>query len=431
MIFDLNPIWGLLPLILYVVLSFIDKLHPIFNVVVCVIISAVLTKQDFSSFGGIVSDSLGSFLGMIGFIIMLGSGLGAILQKTGVAEYIVRSLTNKINIKSTARAVIAIMLCSTLLVSLLGTLAGANAILAPIIIPLVAAIGITPSTVATVFMGAGLTGMFLGPYTPQVVTIMELTGLDYGTYLLSAGLPLGVLVLALTYVFATHIQKKTFGIYAYETVHSTSDYAVRKETQAATCAFAICMVTLICYGIFLQGGSSYSIVVIIVTAVVTGLIGKLGVSGLIDTFVHGAAKMMWLFIMFILFNPLITFIAEAGSFEKLVEYLEPLLASQHKPVFALVATLTGIFGIGGAATADNVVLDSMFKGIINQLGITPSLWALILLVSGQITSFAYPEADMMGQLGLARSKDVKNLVKFGITVTVCATFLVIVRSVFD
>ncbi|MBQ9091977.1 MAG: citrate transporter, partial [Anaerotignum sp.] len=77
MIFDINPIWGLIPLILYVILSFNEKLHPIFNVVVCVILSAILTKQDFSSFGGIISASLGSFLGMIGFIIMIGSGLGA------------------------------------------------------------------------------------------------------------------------------------------------------------------------------------------------------------------------------------------------------------------------------------------------------------------------------------------------------------------
>jgi hypothetical protein len=134
--------------------------------------------------------------------------------------------------------------------------------------------------------------------------------------------------------------------------------------------------------------------------------------------------------MFILFNPFIDFIAGAGSFEKLVEFLEPLLASQSKPLFSLVATLTGIFGVGGAATADNVVMDTMFKGIINQMGVTPSLWALILLVSGQITSFAYPEADMMGQMGLARSKDMKNLVKFGITVTICSTILVVIRSFF-
>lgn len=125
---------------------------------------------------------------------------------------------------------------------------------------------------------------------------------------------------------------------------------------------------------------------------------------LIDTFVNSAAKLMWLFIMFILFNPFIDFIAEVGAFERLVFFLQPLLESGNKVIFSLVAALTGIFGIGGAATADNIVMDSMFSGVLGKLGISMTLWALILLVSGQITSFAYPEADMIGQMGLARYK---------------------------
>lgn len=432
MLFDLHPIWGLVPLLLYIVLSFKEKLHPIFNVTVCVILSAILTKQDFSSFGGVISESLGSFLGMIGFIIMIGSGLGAILQATGVAEFLVKSLLKKIGVNSTKKSILATMVCSTLLVSLLGTLAGANAILAPIIIPLVAAIGITPSTVAIVFMGAGLTGMFLGPYTPQVVTIMELTGLSYNEYIIGAGIPLAVVVLLITYLFANRVQKKTLGVYAYEDTEAIdTEYTATPETKRATIAFAVCMVVLIGYGIILQGGSSYAILVISVTAVITGLVGKLGMGKMIDTFVNGAAKMMWLFIMFILFNPFINFIAEAGSFEALVEFLTPLLESQSKVLFGLVASLTGIFGIGGAATADNVVMDSMFRGLVTQFGVSSSLWALILLVAGQITSFAYPEADMIGQMGLARSKDMKNLVKFGLTVTAASVVLVLIRCLID
>jgi Na+/H+ antiporter NhaC len=170
--------------------------------------------------------------------------------------------------------------------------------------------------------------------------------------------------------------------------------------------------------------------VITITTAVTGFAGKLKADDLINTFITGASRMMWLFIMFILFNPFINFIAEVGAFERLVTILNPLLESQSKVVFSFVATMTGIFGVGGAATADNVVMDNMFKPVLQQLSITPSLWALILLVSGQITSFAYPEADMIGQMGLARSKDMKNLVKFGVTVTAFSVILVIVRSLF-
>ena len=412
MLFNLSPIFALVPLIIYIVLSFKD-LNPVLNVVICVVLSAIITKQPFSSFGGVLADSLGSFLGMIGFIIMLGSGLGAVLQKTGVAEYLVMSLVKKIGVDSEKKAIVTTMISSTVLVSLLGTLAGANAIIAPIIIPLVATIGITPSTVAVVFMGAGLTGMFLGPYTPQVVTIMGLTDLTYAQYL------------------ANRIQKKTLGVYAYDSSEKPEgEYVAGKEVKTAALAFGLSMLALIIYGITLQSGSSYAILVITVSAIITGLAGKLHPNDLVDTFVKGASKMMWLFIMFILFDPFINFVAEAGAFEALVSYLQPLLASQSKVVFSLVATLTGIFGVGGAATADNIVMDNMFKPALQSIGVSSSLWALILLVSGQITSFAYPEADMIGQMGLARSKDMKNLVKYGVIVTICSTVLVLIRAAF-
>ncbi|SCL81966.1 SLC13 family permease [Sporanaerobacter sp. PP17-6a] len=431
MIFNLSPIFGLVPLVIYIILSFKD-INPVLNVAISVILSAILTKQPFSSFGGVLAESLGSFLGMIGFIIMLGSGLGAILQKTGVAEYLVKSLMKKIGVNNEKKAILATMISSMVLVSLLGTLAGANAIIAPIIIPLVAVIGITPSTVATIFLGAGLTGMFVGPYTPQVVTIMGLTGLGYGQYILEVGIPLAILVLVITYIFANRIQKKTKGIYAYENVEKAEEnYEAKQETKRATLAFILSMIALIVYGITLQSGASYAILVIVLSAIITGLVGKLKINDLIETFIKGSSRMMWLFIMFILFNPFINFIAEAGSFEALVSLLKPLLKSQNKVIFSLVTTLTGIFGVGGAATADNIVMNNMFKLLVKDLSISPSLWALILLVSGQITSFAYPEADMIGQMGLARSKDMKNLVKYGITVTACSVILVMVRALFD
>jgi len=430
MLFNLSPIFALVPLIIYIILSFKD-LNPVLNVAICVILSAIITNQPFSSFGGIIAESLGSFLGMIGLIIMLGSGLGAILQKTGVAKYLVMSLVKKIGVDSEKKAILTTMISSTVLVSLLGTLAGANAILAPIIIPLVSIIGITPSTVAVVFLGAGLTGMFLGPYTPQVVTIMGLTNLSYSQYLVAAGLPLGILVLLITFFMANRVQKKTLGVYAYENIEKPEEeYVPGNETKRATLAFAAIMIALIGYGITLQSGSSFAITVITVSAVITGIAGRLKMNDLVETFIQGASRMMWLFIMFILFNPFINFIAEVGAFETLVSLLKPLLESNSKVMFSLVAALTGIFGVGGAATADNIVMDNMFKSLLIEMQIPATLWALILLVAGQITSFAYPEADMLGQMGLARSKDMKNLVKYGVIVTVSSVILVAVMSFF-
>ncbi|NMB27901.1 MAG: TRAP transporter large permease subunit [Tissierellia bacterium] len=430
MLFNLSPIWALVPLIIYIILAFKD-INPILNVVICVLLSAILTKQPLMDMGGVISEALGSFLAMIGFIIMLGSALGEILKRTGVAEYIVLSFMNKIGINNEKKAILAVMISSVILVALLGTLAGANAIIAPIVIPLVAAIGITPSTLAAVLHGAGATGLFIGPYSPQVVTIMGITGLSYGTYLTGIGLPVAIVCWLVTFFMSQRIQNKTRDVYRYENVEKPNeDYKVSSDTKRATVVFFISLIVLIIYGMFAQSGSSYAIVVMFTTAILTGIFGKLDLNTIFDTMIEGAGRMVWLFIMFVLFDPFIAFISEAGAFEALVGLIEPLLLSQSKIVFSLISTLTGIFGVGGAAVAQTVVMDNMFNILVKNLGISSTLWGMILLVGSQITSFAYPEADMLGQMGLARSKDLKNMVKFGITVTVATILLVFIRSFF-
>lgn len=430
MLFNLSPIFALIPLIIYIILAFKD-INAVLNVVICVILSAIITKQPLLSMGGVIADALGSFLSLIGFIILLGSALGAVLKKTGVAEYIVMVLMKKIGINTEEKAILSSMICSVILVSLLGTLAGANAIIAPIIIPLVATIGITPSALAAAFHGAGATGLFIGPYSPQVVTIMGLTGLSYGSYLIGVGLPVAIICWIVTYFMSIRIQRKTLGIYSYENVEKPNmGYVAKAETKKATLAFALSLIILILYGIFVKSGSSYAIVVMFTVAIITGKFGGLSFNDLFDTMMEGAGRMIWLFIMFVLFHPFITFVSEAGAFEALVQLIEPLLKSQSKVVFSLISTITGIFGIGGAAVAQSVVMDNMFKQLVDNLSISPTLWAAILLVGSQITSFAYPEADMLGQMGLARSKDLKNMVKFGITITVATIIFIFIRSFF-
>lgn len=430
MIFGISPLFALIPLVLYIFLAFKD-INPVLNVVICVVFSAILTNQPFSAMGGVIADSIGSFLGMIGFIIMLGSALGAVLKATGVAEFLIHGLMKKIGINTERKAIVASMITSIVLVALLGTLAGANAIIAPIIIPLVAMIGLTPSTMAAVLMGAGITGLFVGPYSPQVVTIMELTQMTYGTYVVSVGLPVAAVCWVVTFFGAQYIQKKTRGVYAYDDVEPADmNYVATSETKRATVVFFVVMLSLIGYGVFLQAGSSYAILVISITAIATGLAGGMKPSPLFDTIIEGASRMMWLFIMFVLFTPFIGFISEAGAFQELVRLIEPLLQSKNIPVFSIISALTGIFGIGGAAAAQSVVMDGMFKEIVTSLGMSATLWGTIMLVGSQITSFAYPEADMLGQMGLARSKDLKNMVKFGVAMTIACLIYVLVRSFF-
>ena len=120
MIFNLPPICGLFPLLLYIVLAFKKGMHPLVNVSICAVVGAIMVKQPLNGLGAVIYESMGSFLALVGFIIMLGSGLGMVLRKTGVAAAIVNVLMRKIGVRTQKRAMIATMVCSVVLVTLLG-----------------------------------------------------------------------------------------------------------------------------------------------------------------------------------------------------------------------------------------------------------------------------------------------------------------------
>lgn len=214
MIFNLPAILGLLPLVLYIILMLRGKDMNV-SVLICVVLGAILTKQTPLDFAETLKGSLSSFLSLIGFIIVLGAGLGEVLTKTNVAQNIVYTVVNRFNIKSQKAAIIVSMVISTLLVSMLGTLSGANAIIAPILIPIVASLGITPNTLGVILHGAGATGLYIGPFVPPVVTIMGLTGLSYTQYMKTAGIPLAIIVWGSTLFMAMRTQKLTEGKFHY------------------------------------------------------------------------------------------------------------------------------------------------------------------------------------------------------------------------
>ena len=428
MLFDLPPILGLAPLILYIILAFKKNMHPIVNVAVCVLFGAILTKQSLGSLGAVIYESMGSFLALVGFIIMLGSGLGMVLRKTGVAENIVQVLMQKIGVKTQKRAVLATMVCSVVLVTLLGTLAGANAIIAPIVIPLVAAVGLTPSTLAVIFQGAGQTGLFLSPFSPPMVTLMGITGLSYPRILLCAGLPIALIMWIGTYWIALRVQKQTQGKedFGEEAVNAdTVSFAPDAKTKRATASATIAV-----WGICSKGGASFVILVMIVASLVTGLIGGMSAGQVFDAMMEGCGKLFWLFFMFLLFNPFLNFVTESGGFDALVTLVEPYISIGGKAGFAVIVTLIGIFGINGAAVAQAMMIDSLFRPFLGDLGVSMELWAMIVLVGHQITSYAYPGLDMIGQMGLAHAKDIKPMMKLSYMAIIPGTLLVVIVASF-
>ena len=94
MIFNLNPLWGFLPLLLYIILMLMGKDMNV-SVLLCVILGAVLNGESIMGFANTIKNSLGSFCAMIGFIIVLGSGLAEVLSRTRVAHNLVYTVVSR------------------------------------------------------------------------------------------------------------------------------------------------------------------------------------------------------------------------------------------------------------------------------------------------------------------------------------------------
>lgn len=427
---------GLLPLLVFIVLVF-KKWHPIAAMITSIIVAAILSGQGFNDIAVSIKTGMGSFIAYVGLIIMAGGGLGKITEKTGVAKRIVHFVMYRIGVNSPKKAIIGTMFASTLLVAMLGTLAGSNALIAPVVIPIVASAGLSSSVIAVIFQGAGATGLFLGPFTPPMVTLMELTGLSYFQILIAAGLPISIILWITTYFYCKKIMKPSLKDYAYSANETAALTAKGEETDKqkkislqATSAFLITLLGLIIYGIAIKGGSTFAIFVIMTTALVTGLAGRLHPNEIAATFVEGAKPLVWLFIQFVLFSPFIEFIQDMGAFAAVKNLLVPLIEGGSRSLLPILASIIGVVGIPGAAVAQSVVLHEMFLDMVKQLAIPMSVWALVLLVGSQITSFLYPTGDTLGAMGVARSKDIKNMIIFGVVASIPTVLFVVIRALF-
>ena len=132
--------------------------------------------------------------------------------------------------------------------------------------------------------------------------------------------------------------------------------------------------------------------------------------------------------LFILMDPFLNFISKSGAFDALVEIGEPLVASGGKVGLAMLASLIGTFGIQGAAVAQAVMMDTVFRPLVEATGLSMSVWALVILIGSQMTSFAYPGLDMVAATGTARSSDMKSQVKHGWLIVAAVLIVCLIMS---
>lgn len=418
---------GLAPLLIYIILVFRD-VDPLPATLICVLIGAVITQQSLASFGNVLQKAMGSFLAIVGLIIMLGRGLGEVLNATKVTHTIVHKIIYGIGVDSEKKAMLGIMASCFVVIGLLGTMAGGNAILAPIVLPVAAAVGLSRSTVGVIFQAVGEEALILGPFTPPVVTLLGLTKLGYGEMALYVAGPVALVTLVCTWFMLQKIQNRTRDINPYEKMKDVEKFEPTSQSRRATAVFGGLFIAAVVYGIVIKAATSYVIVVMLGLAVITGLIGGLGFHPVLQLIVKGMAGNVGLFFLFILLDPFINFIEAAGGFNALATILKPMVDIGGKASVSIAGGLIGAFGISGATVAELKMLHEMFNPMVTKFGVSMLAWAAALIIATRVTNFIYPGANMVSSLGFAESTDMKSMIKNGVVVAVAQTAFLILYS---
>lgn len=427
---NLPPIVGMLPLIFFIIMALLGK-----SQMLCLILSTVLcmllSGTGVIDYSILLSGSMGSSLCLIGLVILLSSGLGKVLEISGVSHTIVHSIVNRIGVKTENRAILVTILCSTLVCGLLGTLGGGNSIIAPILIPVVAAAGLSRSTVGTIFQNAGETGLIWGPLSPTVAALIAITGLSYGKMMLFAALPFGLVWLITAYFAAKRVQKKTKDWDQYTDVSFDETFVPTKKHKQLTAVFLCSFLVLIVYGLLHKQAITYLPFVMLVLMIIVGLFSGMKVDLVFGSAVKGMASSLSLFLLFLLFNPLFTMMTDMGAFEALAEFFSNLIHVSgtgilSKALVMILGSFVGGFGIEGAAVVQMQITHELFAPVVALVNLPMVLWAVALIAASRITSLIYPTANMVGQMGIARSDNIKAMLFVGWTVSaVTLVFIVL------
>lgn len=282
-----GTLWGLTPIVVYAILVLLD-VDVVLATLAALVVAALETGTAPLELGKLMSESLGSFIAVVGMIILLGGGLGRVVTETGAAGTMVRMVLHGIGISTPLRFRIGVMLSATLLGAALGTLSGASALLVPIVLPIAAAMRLTPPSMAAMFHAGTAAGLITGPFTPPVVTIMGTARIGYGEYLLSAGIPMAATIWLTGLGMSHWIQRRTEGGDSYsDDVAEDVEYDPA-TARRATAGFLGSMVVLVVLGIVFQASYTYVLIVMPASAAITALCARMSPTAALHAMYRGA-----------------------------------------------------------------------------------------------------------------------------------------------
>jgi predicted histidine transporter YuiF (NhaC family) len=408
---DAPTLWGLLPLGLFVVLLLLDLDIVLATVVSCLAAMLILGAEPGTA-AGFLGDALGSDVMAIGMIIVLGGGLGEVLTRTGAASDLVQLIMRRLGTHSPVRAQLGIMLASAVLVIALGTLIGAFALAAPLVIPIAARLGFTRSGTALMMFIGGTCGMFVAPFVGSMVAIRTASGITYPDFVLSAGGPLAIACFAVGFFLVRWNLRHPVSQDDYYTAEDgAADTAeVPRHARASTWGFLISFVVIVAYAIVTGPGTPYAILALLVMSAVAGFAGRLPLPDVLKAIYAGCGKLFNFLLLFWLLGALFLVIEELNPYEVMLSRWGGDLQALGTFAFLIIVGLIGWLGIQGASAAQVLLVDRIFGPTAEALGVPIAAWSVVLLASAQADTYGpAPGVNMIAPVGMARSTALKRV----------------------
>lgn len=421
---------ALVPLVIMIVLAF-RGMGNVSAMMIGIMAGALLMGQDLGGLAKAFQASLGSTTALIGVIIMTGAGLGVLMSETGVTHTLVYWIVKRIGVNTQLKGKVALVVSSILICGLLGTLGGGNAVIAPIMLPILASLGVTPTVVATLFKVSGEIGLMVGPLTGVTLITMEVTGLSYSQLMIQAVLPFCAFWLAGAWVGASRAQRRTLGKEAYtvsEDVKDLDALVITPKQVRTTVAFLAAFVLLVAYGILTKQGTNYALMVMIVLAAVVTLFSWTNIDKAVGCIVKGVASQANMFLIFITIDVLLDLVTLGGGFDAISNLLGGLAKGGGAAGVMLAASIVGGFGIEAAAVAEIQIISEMFGGLAVEVGLPMGCFAVSILAATRLTGSAYPSSNFAGQLGTAQCTNTKEALQACWISAAFAMFFVVVYA---
>lgn len=412
-IIDPPSLLALIPLAIYIIMAFKGK-NNVSGLMVGIAVAALMMGLNLDTMASVFHTALGSTTVLIGVIILTGAGLGKLMTETGVTRTMVYWIVKRIGVNTQTKAKIALIISSILICGMLGTLGGGNAIIAPIIIPIMASLGVSPTVVGVLFKVAGEIGLILGPLTGVTLITMEVTGLSYIELFLYATLPFSIVWIIGAWVGTNRIQKKLEGKETYEiteAMESLESIVVKPEEKRATFAFIITFILLVVYGVISKQGTDYALMVMLILTAVVAIFGKIDIDSTVKYMVEGMSSQFNMFLVFITIEVLLTLVTSGGGFDALGNLLGGIARQAGPFGVYITACIVGGFGIEAAAVAEIKIIADMFGGLALEVGLPMEVFATCILAATRLTGSMYPTTNFIGQMGTARSSNIKDGLK--------------------